>query len=105
MSSLGKNVLKVLSAISEGIEQANALQQERKEKAAISHLRGEQHESSDCEICQAVSEAADVVIPKCKKHEFGECKANCRYRTGVVEDCTWEWHKNRCDSNCKGRRA
>jgi len=104
VSSIGKNIMKGLAAIGEAIEQSIALRQEMKEKATLAHLRGEKHDEDYCAVCQATGEEVEYELQECKKHEFGECKANCRYRTGVVEDCTW--HANQiCGADCRYRRA
>ena len=104
MSNIGKNILNYLTAISEAMEKSNAIQQEMKEKTTLAHLRGEKHDEDYCAVCQATGEEVEYELQECKKHEFGECKANCRYRTGVVEDCTLHT-KQTCSADCSYRKA
>lgn len=105
-----KGLVKALGEVAEAIEQSNAAQQEKKENETLAHVRGERHDQKYCEICIHISgneeDEEDEVeeLKECRKHEFGECKANCRYRTGVPEDCIYSHHKN-CSADCYGRRA
>ena len=105
MKDLGKKLIQALATVGEAIEQSNALRQDLKEKATLAHMRGEDHDEYYCGVCQATADASTAPAPKCKKHEFGECKANCRYRTGIPEDCIYAFHKNECEAKCHGRRS
>ena len=101
--SITKKIVMTLSAIAEGIEQSSALNQEMREKETIAHMRNERHDKNYCELC--INEETDEYeLQECKKHDFGECKANCRYRTGVVEDCTWHVTQS-CAADCSHRKA
>lgn len=103
---IGKSILKTLEAVSEAAEKQSAFLQAKKEQETLAHVRGERHEQKYCQVCIAAKEAeqTEYEVPDCQKHEFGECKANCRYRTGIVEDCTW--HDNQeCPADCRWRKA
>jgi hypothetical protein len=101
--SITKRIVMTIDAIAESLERASAFEQETKEKETIAHMRDERHNKKFCAICIATEEAAEYEVQDCKKHDFGECKANCRYRTGIVEDCTW--HSLDCDADCKWRKS